>query len=96
MISTLPVVGLASQAQAATHKVTIEKFKFSPAKLNVAVGDTVIFENKDRAPHTATADDFDTGRLDRNESAEVTISSAGTHDYFCKFHRNMKGAITAG
>ena len=92
---SLPVLALARPARAATHKVTIKSFKFSPAQINVAVGDTIVFENEDGAPHTATADAFDTGRLNRGQSAEVEITSAGTHDYICKFHPNMKGSVTA-
>lgn len=83
-------------AMAETHEVRIEGFEFVPVDLTVAAGDTIVFVNKDGAPHTATADDksFDTGRLGRNEAGEITLSEAGTFTYFCKFHRNMKGSIT--
>ena len=92
---SLPFLALARPARAASHTVVIKSFKFSPAELNVAVGDTVVFENQDGAPHTGTSDSFNTGRLNRGESGEVTISEAGTHDYICKFHPNMKGTIVA-
>ncbi len=92
---SLPIVALARPARAASHTVVIKSFKFSPAELTVAVGDTVVFENQDGAPHTGTGDSFDTGRLNRGESGEVTISEAGAHDYICKFHPNMKGKIIA-
>lgn len=87
----------ARPARAATHQVTIKGFAFEPNSLNVAVGDTIVFTNEDGAPHTATADDgsFDTGRLNRGKSGEITVGAAGTHSYFCKFHPNMKGSITA-
>ena len=92
---SLPAIALAWPARAATHKVVIKSFKFVPAQLNVAVGDTVVFENQDGAPHTGTGKGFDTGRLNRGESGRVKITKAGTHDYICKFHPNMKGKITA-
>ena len=84
-------------ARAATHEVTIKRFKYSPAELTVAVGDTITFTNLDGAPHTATAVDgsFDTGRLNRNKSGSITVSAAGTFPYICTFHPNMKGSITA-
>jgi plastocyanin len=86
---------LAFPALAANHNVTIQGMKFSPASLEVAVGDTVTFTNNDSAPHTATSDAFDTGRLSRGESATVTIDAAGTFNYICKIHPSMKGKVTA-
>jgi len=95
-----PFVLAAAGANAAshvnTHQVSIEGFAFVPADLNVTVGDLVVFTNKDSAPHTATAPGFETGRLRRGDAVGVTISSAGEHDYICKFHPNMKGVIRAG
>ena len=84
-------------AMAADHAVAISKFKFVPATLEVAVGDTVTFTNEDSAPHTATANDgsFDTGRLAKGESGTVTIEAAGTFDYICALHPSMKGTIVA-
>lgn len=69
---------------------------FSPASLSVAPGDTVTFTNMDGAPHTATADDgsFDTGRLNKGQSATVTVE-AGEHTYKCVFHPSMKGSVSA-
>lgn len=91
------VLAGARPARAATHEVTIERFKYIPAELTVAPGDTIIFTNKDAAPHTATASDgsFDTGRLNRNKSGQITVATAGTFGYICTFHRNMKGTVIA-
>ena len=79
-----------------THQVTIQDFKFVPDNLAVAVGDTVIFTNGDGAPHTATANDrsWDTGRLNRGQSAEVQVMDGMEGGYFCNFHRNMKGQLS--
>lgn len=84
-------------AFAADHLVEIQGMKFSVPALEVAVGDTVTFTNLDGAPHTATARDgaFDTGRLAKGGSATITISEAGTFDYFCAVHPAMKASITA-
>lgn len=99
---TILIAGLAlliaplGDAMAADHTVTIKSFKFSPAQITVAAGDTVTFVNEDGAPHTGTALDgsFDTGRLNKGESGTVTLSSAGSIEYKCNFHPNMKGTIT--
>lgn len=95
----VPLLARSAQAasHAASHEVRIKGMKFNPAELTVAVGDKVVFMNEDGAPHTATAEDgsFDTGRLARGASAEVTIAAAGTSGYFCAIHRSMKGTISA-
>ncbi len=78
------------------HEVMIERFEFAPETLSVAVGDRIRFTNNDVAPHTATATDesWDTGRLNRGDSAEIDIVDGMTATYFCRFHPNMKAAIT--
>ncbi|MEM8542238.1 MAG: cupredoxin family copper-binding protein [Pseudomonadota bacterium] len=99
---TLIIAGLAlfampiSSAMAADHQVTIKSFKFSPAQISVAAGDTITFINEDGAPHTGTALDgsFDTGRLNKGESGTVTLANAGTVEFKCSFHPNMKGTVT--
>lgn len=89
-------VNAAGHAAHETHEVAIEGFKFVPADLTIAEGDTVRFTNKDSAPHTATADNgaFDTKRLNRGQSAALKFPSKGKFSYFCEFHPNMKGSIT--
>ena len=83
-------------AFAADHAVAIRDFKFVPASIAVAAGDTITFTNFDSAPHTGTANDgsFDTGRLNRGESGTVTIG-AGRTGYICTFHPMMKGQVVA-
>jgi plastocyanin len=88
---------LALPALAADHAVAIKGMKFVPANIEVKAGDTITFTNNDSAPHTATANDgsFDTGRLGKGESAQVTIAGAGTFAYICKIHPMMKGKVVA-
>lgn len=91
-----PLAALSTRAQAASHQVMIQNFAFVPENLTVAAGDTITWINMDGAPHTATGDGgtFDTGRLNRGESASITVSSAGQLSYFCTFHRRMRGTVT--
>jgi len=81
--------------KAAVHVVEIKDFAFSPAELEIRVGDTVRFINRDEAGHTATADDgsFDTGLLKQDKSGEVAFASAGTFGYYCAPHPGMKGTV---
>lgn len=96
-LTVLSSVLFASSAFAANHAVMIKGMQFSPAVVNVAVGDTITFTNMDSAPHTATAKNgaFDTGRLSKGKSAEITISSAGDVSYFCAVHPSMKAKVSA-
>lgn len=90
------LMATAQSASAATHQVAIESFEFNSPNLAIKAGDTVQFINSDGAPHTATADDgsFDTGQLNKGNSADVTFANAGTFDYFCEYHPEMKAVIS--
>ena len=77
------------------HRIEIRSFEFHPSKIQVRVGDTIRWANKDIAPHTATADEFgwDTGALERGDTGEVLVTDGMQTTYFCAFHPHMKGRI---
>jgi plastocyanin len=81
---------------AADTGVTIRDFEFAPASVTVDVGDTVTWTNDGPTPHSATADDgsFDTGIFGAGQSRSHTFEQAGTFQYFCTPHPNMRGTIT--
>ena len=83
---------------AASHAVTISNFKFDPAELSIAAGDSVTFTNADGAPHTVTDDagGFDTGTLAKGTAGDLTFADKGEFHYHCNFHRGMKGVIKVG
>ncbi|MEM7443021.1 MAG: plastocyanin/azurin family copper-binding protein [Pseudomonadota bacterium] len=99
------IIGLASAQQGdghdaqvggpATHHVDIHNFTFSPANLRVRPGDTIIWTNRDIAPHTATADDdtWDTGALRQNESASLVVTEDMHSSYYCRFHPMMTAVL---
>jgi plastocyanin len=82
---------------AETHIVEISGLEFTPAVLDVAVGDTVTWVNRDVVPHTATAADgsFDSGGLDQGDAWSLVIERAGAIAYLCTFHPQMRGEINA-
>lgn len=84
-----------SDRVAQEHVVEIHKFKFTSKLLDVEVGDTVTWINKDVVPHTATALDksWDSGRLKKGERFTLTITSETSLEYFCAYHRQMKAAF---
>jgi plastocyanin len=78
--------------------VAIEGFAFDPASLDVGIGTTVTWTNGDGTQHTVTAADgsFDSGALPQGGTSSHTFETAGTFEYACSFHPNMKATITVG
>lgn len=76
-----------------THVVEIRQFKFFPATLEVKPGDVIIWRNLDIAPHTATAKNWDSGNLGKDQSWSLKVTSKGTIEYICAYHPAMKGKI---
>jgi plastocyanin len=80
---------------------------FGPQNLTVKAGTTVTFTNSDFVVHTATRTDaapgnvapapndtFDTGILGHGESKQIKFDKAGTYNYFCMIHPQMRGTVT--
>ena len=78
-------------AQAATVQIVMENLVISPAEASAKVGDTIEWVNKDVFAHTATAtnSDFDV-TLPPKKSGTLVLKKAGSVDYYCRFHPNMK------
>lgn len=75
--------------------VGIEDFAFAPGNLEIPVGATVTWTNRDSAPHDATARDGDwqTARLSKGETDKITFDRAGDYDYYCSIHPSMKARL---
>lgn len=86
-----------SAGMAASYVVTIEGMEYSPASLDVAVGDTITWVNHDVVPHTATAAGgaWDSGSIDKDGEWSMTVEAAGSISYACTFHPQMTGVINA-
>jgi plastocyanin len=87
----------ASPAPAASPiVVTIRDFAFKPSSLTVPIGTTVLWKNEDSAAHTATSLTglWDSGNLDQGQSYTFKFTKAGSYDYVCNYHPNMRATIT--
>jgi len=86
----------APTSTAKTVSVTIQGFKFSPADVAVNVGDTVVWTNKDSAPHTVESSDgvLKSDELSSGDTYSWTAKKAGKWDYKCGIHPSMKGTVT--
>ena len=89
------VAAISVPAQAATLQITMDDLVISPAEATAKVGDTIEWINKDVFVHSATARN---GDFDVNMPAKKTVTSvlrkAGTIEYYCRFHPNMKAKLT--
>jgi plastocyanin len=73
----------------------IRSLAFTTAEVQVAVGGTVVFDNQDSQPHTATADDgsFDTEQIDAGAQKSIDFATAGTFAFHCEIHPSMKATV---
>jgi plastocyanin len=97
---TLPIVaalmlGMSVSAHAATIRITMENLVIAPAQTTAKVGDTIEWINKDILAHTATArnGDWDVA-MPPKKTVTLVLKKAGTIEYYCRFHPNMKATLT--
>lgn len=81
----------------ATNEVEIEDFNFTPSDITVKLGTTVKWTNKDDVAHTVTSDSgskMNSELLNKGQSYSVTFTEAGTFEYHCTPHPNMRAKVT--
>ena len=73
----------------------MENLRLRRPQASARVGDTIRWVNKDVFAHTATArnGDFDV-MLPAGKAATLVLKKAGTIEYYCRFHPNMKATLT--
>ena len=85
---------MAIPAHAATIQIVIENLVYAPATASAKVGDTIEWVNKDVLAHTSTSrnGDFDV-MVPPKQTVTSVLKKAGTVDYYCRFHPNMKATL---
>jgi plastocyanin len=85
----------AAHAAGKTHSVRIEGMKFVPERIEVAVGDTVVWTNKDFLSHSITASEahVESGDLAPSKSFRLVARKRGEMLYICRLHPVMKGML---
>ena len=93
-LSALLLVAVAGTARAETIHVKIDQIAYAPAQISAHVGDTVEWDNNDIVVHTATARNgaWDV-TITPNSKGSIVLKSAGTVQYYCRYHPNMMGHI---
>ena len=94
VLSVVLMLGMSVSAHAATIQITMDNLVIAPAEVSAKVGDTLELINKDVLAHTATAKngDFDV-MMPPKKTVTYVLKKAGTVDYYCRFHPNMKAAL---
>ena len=95
IVTAMMLGAIAVPAHAATLQVVMENLVISPAEASAKAGDTIEWINKDIFAHTATArnGDFDV-TMPPKKTVTSVLKKAGTVEYYCRFHPNMKAVLT--
>ena len=93
-VLALALAAIAVPARAATIQIVMQDLVFAPTEASAKVGDTIEWVNKDVFAHTATArdGDFDVN-LPPKKTVTSVLSKAGTIEYYCRYHPNMKAVL---
>ncbi len=89
-LAAAPLAGYAAEVH-----VTISGYAFTPARVTVRPGDTVVWTNRDTVPHTVTAvgGGFGSEALDTGGSFTRVFPQAGSFGYHCAIHPEMQGTV---
>ena len=94
-------LALAMITEAATHKVEVRDFTFTPAILGISMGDSVSWTNAANNEHDTTSGIPPTGdlwesQLSRRATFTFTFNNPGFYPYTCAQHadRNQTGSVT--
>lgn len=93
------VTAVAGPAEAYVERVELANTRFTPARVQIQIGDSVIWEAGDDG-HTVTARDgsFDSssrGLMGEGDQFRWRFRVPGTYAYFCRVHQNrgMRGEV---
>jgi len=100
-IALAPSVSYDAQpTHAAETTVPMKDFKFAPAVVNVAVGDTVTWINQDTEPHNVAILEGPELNVSpeqkKGEKWSMTFTRPGRYHYYCEYHPNMVADVIVG
>jgi plastocyanin len=94
IVAAIAFSTMAVPTRATTIQIVMENLVISPAEASAKVGDTIEWTNKDIVAHTATADNGDFNlMLPPHKTGAFVLRKAGTVQYYCRFHPNMKATL---
>jgi plastocyanin len=94
-VVSIPLRAGKAVAEPAPASIQIDNFTFAPQRLIVKAGTTVIWRNRDDIPHAVASSTrlFKSKALDTDDTYTLTLTTAGTYEYFCSIHPQMTGTI---
>jgi plastocyanin len=81
------------------HKVEIGNLKYTPVKIKIKKGETVVWVNSDDRDHTVVSKAkekdgvFDSGKIAAGDKFEHKFDKPGKYEYGCNYHPRMKGVV---
>jgi plastocyanin len=95
-LAALALAVAAAPARAESTFVSMADSSFSPARLDVLVGDSVVWRNTSLRTHDiqSLSAGFDSGRVARGESFGHAFGTPGTFAFVCTIHDGMTGELT--
>jgi plastocyanin len=95
VISQAALRSVSAAAAEVYPDVRIMGFSFGPATVSVAAGKPVTWVNGDDSPHQITiiSTKERSPILKKGQGAAMTFPAAGSYDYICGLHPNMKGTV---
>ena len=85
----------AADPPAASNRIMIKDFMFSPMQLTTKVGVEITWVNEDDEPHTVVSDSglFHSAALDTGKEYTFRFDKPGTYHVFCSMHPQMTATI---
>jgi plastocyanin len=76
-------------------KARISDEGFEPATITIPVGTTVRWTNDGKQPHTVSSSTgaWESGDVLPGKDFTATFTATGTFEYYCKYHKGMKGTV---
>ena len=94
VLGVIAVSGCTSK-QSANNTVAIQNNVYIPITLNVQVGTTVTWINRDPHPQDVVSDSglFASGNLSNGQSYNYTFNQTGIYPYHSSIHPSMNGTL---
>lgn len=89
----LPGKPASPNTQPANRTIDMSDSSFQPSIITINAGDTVIWTNRDSAPHSITGSGVSSPAVAPNSTYKQQFNEPGNIDYACGIHPQMKGKI---
>lgn len=94
LLAVVAIAATAAESAPRRTEIAMRGNSFRPRRVEVTLGDTIIWVNRDIVRHDAVKDGlFDTGELRGGERFAWVPVDTGVIEYRCTIHQRMRGEI---